>query len=84
MCAIYNHVCMYTNSPSGTSHRSVKVFNLDGRELSRIEPYSGFLQSRSAPIAATAFHPHKMTLGCAARGDSHINLFSPSEERAFD
>ncbi|CAK7273083.1 Target of rapamycin complex 1 subunit kog1 [Sporothrix epigloea] len=68
----------------GTSSRMVKVFNLDGRELSRIEPYSGFLQSWSAPIAATAFHPHKMTLGCAARGDSHINLFSPSEERAFD
>ncbi|CAK7202940.1 Target of rapamycin complex 1 subunit kog1 [Sporothrix eucalyptigena] len=68
----------------GTSSRSVKVFNLDGRELSRVEPYSGFLQSRSAPIAATAFHPHKMTLGCAARGDSHINLFSPSDERAFD
>ncbi|ERS99991.1 hypothetical protein HMPREF1624_03361 [Sporothrix schenckii ATCC 58251] len=68
----------------GTSSRTVKVFNLDGRELSRIEPYSGFLQSRSAPIAATAFHPHKMTLGCAARGDSHINLFSPSDERAFD
>lgn len=68
----------------GTSNRLVKVFNLDGRELSRMEPYSGFLQSRSGPISATAFHPHRMILGAAARGDAHINLFSTSEERAFD
>ncbi|KAK3196298.1 Target of rapamycin complex 1 subunit kog1 [Lecanicillium sp. MT-2017a] len=61
----------------GTSNRSVKVFNLDGEELSRLEPYSSFLQQhRSAPISATAFHPHRPILACAARGDYHVNLFT--------
>ncbi|GAP87222.1 putative regulatory associated protein-mTOR [Rosellinia necatrix] len=66
----------------GTSTHTVKVFNLDGRELSRIEPYSSFLQqNRGAPIATTAFHPHRMILGCAARGDYHINLFTCASEK---
>lgn len=66
----------------GTSNHTVKVFNLDGRELSRIEPYSSFLQqSRGAPVSATAFHPHRMILGCAARGDYHVNLFTCASER---
>ncbi|KAF7553732.1 hypothetical protein G7046_g7007 [Stylonectria norvegica] len=61
----------------GTSSHMVKVFNLDGNELSRAEPYSSFLQqNRGSPISATAFHPHQPILGCAARGDHHINLFT--------
>ncbi|KAL6361565.1 hypothetical protein LRP88_05035 [Fusarium phalaenopsidis] len=61
----------------GTSAHAVKVFNLDGHELSNVEPYSSFLQqSRSSPISATAFHPHRPILGCAAKGDHHINLFT--------
>jgi regulatory associated protein of mTOR len=67
----------------GTSAHVVKVFNFDGQELSRMEPYSSFLQqNRGSPIAATAFHPHRMILGCAARGDNHINLYGCSTERA--
>ncbi|KAJ3579549.1 hypothetical protein NPX13_g1022 [Xylaria arbuscula] len=66
----------------GTSAHTVKVFNLEGRELSRMEPYSSFLQqNRSSPITATAFHPHRMILGCAARGDHHINLFTCASEK---
>ncbi|KAI0447266.1 raptor N-terminal caspase like domain-containing protein [Xylaria telfairii] len=66
----------------GTSAHTVKVFNLDGHELSRMEPYSSFLQqNRGAPIATTAFHPHRMILGCAARGDHHINLFTCASEK---
>ncbi|KAI1454300.1 raptor N-terminal caspase like domain-containing protein [Annulohypoxylon moriforme] len=66
----------------GTSAHTVKVFNFDGHELSRMEPYSSFLQqNRGAPISATAFHPHRMILGCAARGDQHINLFTCANQR---
>ncbi|CAJ2504370.1 Uu.00g117640.m01.CDS01 [Anthostomella pinea] len=66
----------------GTSAHTVKVFNFDGNELSRMEPYSNFLQqSRGTPIAATAFHPHRMILGCAARGDQYINLFTCASEK---
>lgn len=67
---------------SGTSNHTVKVFNLDGHELSRMEPYSSFLQqNRGGPITATAFHPHRMILGCAARGDRHVNLFTCASEK---
>jgi regulator-associated protein of mTOR len=66
----------------GTSAHTVKVYNFDGHELSRMEPYSSFLQqSRGAPISATAFHPHRMILGCAARGDHHINLFTCATDK---
>ncbi|KAF9879393.1 WD repeat domain-containing protein mip1 [Colletotrichum karsti] len=61
----------------GTSAHAVKVFNFDGHELSRVEPYSSFLQqSRGSPIAATSFHPHRPVLACAARGDHHVNFFT--------
>lgn len=62
---------------SGTSAHAVKVFNFEGKELSRLEPYSSFLQqNRGSPISATAFHPHRPILACAARGDHHINFFT--------
>jgi regulator-associated protein of mTOR len=55
---------------------------LDGQEITRIEPYSSFLQGHKAtPLATTAFHPHRMLLGCAARGDHHISLFSCGNDR---
>ncbi|KAK5626870.1 hypothetical protein RRF57_002585 [Xylaria bambusicola] len=77
--SIHEHLPVFS---VGTSAHTVKVFNLEGRELSRIEPYSSFLQqNRSSPIAATAFHPHRMILGCAARGDHHINLFTCASEK---
>ncbi|KOS19926.1 WD repeat-containing protein mip1 [Escovopsis weberi] len=72
--SVHEHLPVFS---VGTSAHTVKVFNLDGRELSRIEPYSSFLQhNRGSPISATAFHPHQPILGCAARGDHHINLFT--------
>lgn len=61
----------------GTSTRAVNVFNFDGKVLSRLEPYLSFLQqNRGSPISATAFHPHRPILGCAARGDHHIDLYT--------
>ncbi|KEY68687.1 hypothetical protein S7711_00561 [Stachybotrys chartarum IBT 7711] len=70
----------------GTSSHSVKVINFEGHELSRMEPYSSFLQQkRGSPISATAFHPHRPILGCAAQGDNHINLFTcekPAQQRS--
>ena len=67
----------------GTSNHTVKVYNFEGKELSRMEPYSSFLhQARQAPIAATTFHPHRMMLACAAHGDSHINLFTCPDKKS--
>ncbi|EGR47411.1 uncharacterized protein TRIREDRAFT_63937 [Trichoderma reesei QM6a] len=73
--SVHEHLPVFS---VGTSAHTVKVFNLShGSELSRLEPYSSFLQqTRGTPISATAFHPHRPILGCAARGDHHINLFT--------
>ncbi|RYP28260.1 hypothetical protein DL767_007310 [Monosporascus sp. MG133] len=80
--SVHEHLPVFS---VGTSSHTVKVFNLDGTELSRIEPYSSFLQqNRGSPISATAFHPHRMILGCAARGDYHVNLFTCASEKASD
>ena len=66
---------------SGTSAHLVKIFDFDGHEITRVEPYSGFLGHKAAPLTATAFHPHRMLLGCAARGDNHVSLYSCGNER---
>ena len=48
-----------------------------GTVLSTFEPYSSFLhQSRGSPIAATAFHPHRMMVAGTALGDSHVNIYA--------
>ncbi|KAK4239166.1 raptor N-terminal caspase like domain-containing protein [Achaetomium macrosporum] len=66
----------------GTSSHLVKIFDLDGHEITRVEPYSSFLQGHKAgPLTATAFHPHRMLLGCAARGGHHVSLFACGTER---
>ncbi|KAL2129624.1 hypothetical protein VTI74DRAFT_7524 [Chaetomium olivicolor] len=67
----------------GTSAHLVKILDFDGHEITRVEPYSSFLQGhKAAPITATAFHPHRMLLGCAARGDHHVSLYACGNERA--
>ncbi|KAK3987428.1 WD repeat-containing protein mip1 [Cladorrhinum sp. PSN332] len=67
----------------GTSAHLVKVFDFDGHELSRAEPYSSFLQGhKETAITTTAFHPHRMLLGCSARGDNTFNIFGCGREKA--
>ena len=62
---------------SGTERHNVNVFNINSAFLNTIEPYSSFLHnSRSAPIAATAFHPHHLMLACSALNNSHVNIFT--------
>jgi regulator-associated protein of mTOR len=62
---------------SGTQRHQVKIFNVHtGVPVSQFEPYSGFLGDRSAPISATAFHPHRLLIAAAAMHDNHVNLFS--------
>ncbi|ROV93854.1 hypothetical protein VMCG_08829 [Cytospora schulzeri] len=76
--SVHEHLPVFT---VGTSAHAVKVFNFHGRELSRVEPYSSFLgQNRGSPISATSFHPHRMVMGAAARGDHHINIFTCTNE----
>ncbi|KAK2075301.1 hypothetical protein P8C59_009438 [Phyllachora maydis] len=69
----------------GSSSHFVKVFNFDGTELGHIEPSSSsssFLPNRGTPISATSFHPHRMLLGCASKGEAHINLIACGPDKA--
>lgn len=63
---------------SGTDRHHVKLYNLvTGTHLSSFEPYSSFLhQNRSAAIATTAFHPHRMMIAGASQHDTHVNIFA--------
>ncbi|OAP56169.1 hypothetical protein AYL99_09348 [Fonsecaea erecta] len=68
----------------GTDKHEVKSFNTNGDTLGTFEPSSsrmahvvgGSLAGRGhqAPIVATAYHPHRMLLACAALGDGHVSL----------
>jgi regulator-associated protein of mTOR len=66
---------------SGSDAHHVNFFNVNGAFLNSIEPSSGFLHSRSNPIAATAFHPHHMMLACSTLNDHHINIFACQDRR---
>jgi regulator-associated protein of mTOR len=60
----------------------VKIFNINnGQPVSHLEPYSGFLRDRSAPISVTAFHPHRLMIAAAAINDTHVNIFSCHEPK---
>ncbi|EON66333.1 hypothetical protein W97_05726 [Coniosporium apollinis CBS 100218] len=63
---------------AGTDRHHVKLYNLvTGTHLSSFEPYSSFLhQNRSAAIATTAFHPHRMMIAGASQHDTHVNIFA--------
>lgn len=71
-----------TNYVSGTQRHRVKIFNINnGQAVSHFEPYAGFLRDRSAAIAATAFHPHRLLIAAAAMHDNHVNLFACHEPK---
>lgn len=71
------------SSNRGSHTHQVNMFNMNGTLLNSIEPPPSFLPARTNPIAATAFHPHHMTLAYSSLHDQHINLVScPHKERA--
>jgi regulator-associated protein of mTOR len=70
----------------GTEKHEVRSFNTNGDALGVFEPLpsrlaqvvGGSLAGRGThnPIVATAYHPHRMLLACAALGDGHVSLMS--------
>ncbi|KAI8937583.1 hypothetical protein NX059_005297 [Plenodomus lindquistii] len=77
--SVHEHAPVFA---TGTQRHRVKIFNIhNGQTVSHFEPYSGFLRDRSAPIAATAFHPHRLMIAAAAVHDNHVNIFSCHEPR---
>ena len=66
---------------SGSETHHVNFFNVNGTFLNSIEPSSSILQTRSHPIATTAFHPHHMMLACSSLHDRNVNLFTCQDKR---
>lgn len=69
----------------GSERQSVRVYNMDGSSLSAFpvhEPHVfPYPSSRAAPVASTAFHPHRMMLACSALGDSRVSLYKCAERK---
>ncbi|KAF2131964.1 WD repeat-containing protein-like protein mip1 [Dothidotthia symphoricarpi CBS 119687] len=77
--SVHEHAPVFA---TGTQKHRVKIFNINnGKPVSCFEPYSGFLRDRSAPISATAFHPHRLMIAAAALHDNHVNIFSCHEPK---
>ncbi|KAL5114241.1 Target of rapamycin complex 1 subunit kog1 [Pleosporales sp. CAS-2024a] len=77
--SVHEHAPVFA---AGTQKHRVKIFNINtGQVVSHFEPYSGFLRDRSAPIAATAFHPHRLMIAAAAVHDNHVNIFACHEPK---
>jgi regulatory associated protein of mTOR len=64
----------------GTDRNEIRTFSTSGAKLGVYEPLStakglvGVGGGAKKPIVATAYHPHKMMLACAARGNGHVSL----------
>ena len=48
-------------SSSGSASQMIKVYNLDGGNLSTIRYHDGFMGQRIGPISCLEFHPHRVS-----------------------
>ncbi len=81
--SVHEHAPVYA---VGTDKHEVRTYNTNGDALGVFEPLpsrlaqvvGGSLAGRGSqsPIVATAYHPHRMLLACAALGDGHVSLMS--------
>jgi regulator-associated protein of mTOR len=74
--SVHEHAPVFA---TGGADHTIRVYNTSLKHLSSFEPYMSYLRMsntpRTAPITATAFHPHRMMLACGAINDGHVNLF---------
>jgi len=60
---------------TGSQAQKVKVFNINGEELSLIRYHDGFLGQRIGPISCLSFHPYLLLLAAGAT-DSIVSLYA--------
>ena len=76
--SVHEHAPVFA---TGSDTHHVNFFNVDGTFLNSVEPApTGFLHARPTPVAATAFHPHRMMLACSSLHDPHVTLFSCTDK----
>lgn len=54
-----NILCFFPHS--GSASQMIKVYNLDGGNLSTIRYHDGFMGQRIGPISCLEFHPHRVS-----------------------
>lgn len=65
---------------TGSASQIIKVYSLDGSNLSTIRYHDGFMGQRIGPISCLAFHPHRVHLA-AGSTDSFISIYSTEKKR---
>ena len=65
--SVHEHAPVFA---TGGADHTIRVYNTSLKHLSSFEPYMSYLRMsntpRTAPITATAFHPHRMMLACGS------------------
>jgi regulatory associated protein of mTOR len=70
--SVHEHAPVFAVGGNG---RLIKLYNMNGVMLNRVELPSGWLAGAAGGISALAFHPHRMMLATAALGDAHVTIF---------
>lgn len=70
--AVHRHAPLIA---SGSGKRIVKVFNLQGEQLSFIRYHNSFLGHQIGPVSALSFHPYKVYLA-AGDTESNVSIYS--------
>lgn len=65
---------------TGSTSQVIKVYSLNGENLSTIRYHDGFMGQRIGPISCLAFHPHRVHLA-AGSTDSFISIYSTEKKR---
>ncbi|CAH3189979.1 unnamed protein product [Porites evermanni] len=65
---------------TGSASQMIKVYSLNGTNLSTIRYHDGFMGQRIGPISCLAFHPHRVHLA-AGSTDSFISIYSTEKKR---
>lgn len=60
----------------GSQTQKIKVYNLNGEEVSLIRYHDGFLGQRIGPVSCLSFHPYFLVLGAGAT-DGVVSLYAP-------
>ncbi|MCJ1431606.1 hypothetical protein MMC27_000961 [Xylographa pallens] len=81
--SVHEHAPVFV---TGSDKHDIKFFNVNGAFLNSVVPNSKVFPTlnRTNPIAATAFHPHRMMLACSSLHDDHISLFTCHDRRKSD
>lgn len=66
---------------SGSAKQMIKVFSLDGKQLSIIRYYATFMGQRIGSVSCLTFHPYGVLLA-AGSGDACVSIYADDSSQA--